>query len=306
MKHSNSTSPALIAVIVFIGVIAVSTGAILVRLAIAKAGVESIGFSLVMSASRLSFAALLLVPSWQKINWRSHQHSAFFYAALAGIFLALHFATWITSLSYTSIAASTTLVTTSPVWVAILSAIWLNEKPSKLTIFGIMIALAGGTIIGLGEGNINSTSSNPILGNSLAIIGAWAISLYLIFGREAQQRGLTIGGYIAVAYTVAALTLLPLPFFFGTGYGGYPNLVYFYLILMGILPQLVGHTSFSWAVNRTSPTLVMLAILFEPVGASILGYIFFQEIPSVTVIIGAIVILTGVAIALLGAKSNTV
>ncbi len=93
--------------------------------------------------------------------------------------------------AYTSIAASTTLVTTSPVWVAILSAMWLNEKPSKLTIFGIIIALAGGTIIGLGEGNINSTSSNPILGNSLAIFGAWSISLYLIFGREAQHIKLT-------------------------------------------------------------------------------------------------------------------
>ncbi len=306
MQNSNSTSPWLVALVVLVGVVAVSTGAILVRLAIATAEVNTIGFSLVMSASRLSFAALLLVPTWRKITWRSLEPGALFYAAIAGVCLALHFATWITSLSYTSIAASTTLVTTSPVWVAILSAIWLKEKPSKFTILGIIIALTGGLIIALGDGNTTEASRNPILGNSLALIGAWAISFYLIFGREAQQRGFKIGGYIAVAYTVAAVILLPLPFFLGTSYRGYPNLVYIYLVLMAILPQLVGHTSFSWAVNRTSPTLVMLAILFEPVGASGLGYLFFQEIPSLTVVGGAIVILIGVAIAVLGTKSNTI
>ncbi|WP_413163539.1 DMT family transporter [Capilliphycus salinus ALCB114379] len=306
MQHSNSTSPWLVGFVVFIGVIGVSTGAILVRLATATAEINSVGFSLVMSASRLTFAALLLVPTWRKITWRSLEPGALFYAAIAGVCLALHFATWITSLSYTSIAASTTLVTTSPIWVAILSAIWLKEKPSKLTILGIIIALTGGIIIALGDGNTTDASQNPTLGNSLALIGAWAISFYLIFGREAQQRGFKIGGYVAVAYTVAALILLPLPFFFGTNYSGYPNLVYVYLILMAILPQLVGHTSFSWAVNRTSPTLVMLAILFEPVGASGLGYVFFEEIPSVAVLGGAIVILTGVAVAVLGTKSNSI
>ncbi len=306
MQQSNSTSSGLIGFVVFLGVMAVSTGAILVRLATATAEINTVGFSLVMSASRLTFAALFLVPTWQKITWKSLQTGALLYAILAGICLAFHFATWITSLSYTSIAASTTLVTTSPVWVAILSAILLKEKPTKLTIIGILIALTGGILIAFGDRHTTAVSQNPLLGNSLALIGAGAISFYLIFGRIAQQRGFQIGGYIAVAYTVAAVILLPLPFFFGTKYHGYPNLVYFYLLLMGILPQLVGHTSFNWAVTRTSPTLVMLAILFEPVGASGLGYVFFGEIPSLTVVGGAIVILTGVAIAVLGAKSNTV
>ncbi|MFY7805594.1 MAG: DMT family transporter [Limnoraphis robusta] len=306
MQPSNSTSPWLIGFIVFIGVIAVSTGAILVRLATTTSEVNTVGFSLVISASRLTLAALLLVPTWQKITWNSLQPGALFYAIIAGVCLAFHFATWITSLSYTSIAASTTLVTTSPVWVAILSAIGLKEKPSKLTMLGIIIALIGSILIAMGDRNTTAVSQNPLLGNSLALIGAWAISFYLIFGRIAQQRGFQIGGYIAVAYTVAAVILLPLPFFFGTKYHGYPNLVYVYLILMAILPQLVGHTSFNWAVTRTSPTLVMLAILFEPVGASGLGYVFFREIPSLTVVGGAIVILIGVAIAVFGAKSNRV
>lgn len=304
MQQSNQTSPWLVILIVFIGVIAISTGAILVRLATASAGITRVGFSLVISSARLTFSALIILPMWSTIKWRSLQKEALFYAGMAGICLAFHFAAWITSLSYTSITASTTLVTTCPIWVAILSKIWLNENLSKLTRIGIAIALSGGLIIGLGDVQSQSQSPNPLLGNSLALIGALTISCYFILGRESQQRGLTTGGYIAIAYTVAACLLFPLPFFFQTGYIGYPKIVYLYLILTAILPQLVGHTSLNWAVNRMSPTFVTLVTLFEPVIASLLGYVFFQEVPSLIVLVGAGVILTGVAFASIGSKSN--
>ncbi|MGC9524532.1 MAG: DMT family transporter [Limnospira sp.] len=304
MKISTQSPPWAVAIVVCVGVFAISTGSIFVRLAIDAAGMQGVGFSLVISASRLSIAALLLASTWRNIAWRSLQPGAVLHGVGAGICLAFHFATWITSLSYTSIAASTTIVTTSPIWVAILAWFWLREKPSKLTLFGIAIALSGGIIIGLGEGASADISSHPILGNSLALIGAWAVAFYLMLGREAQQRGLKIGGYAAIAYTVAALVLLPLPFLFGVGYTSYPNIVYVYLILMAILPQLIGHTSFNWAVNRTSPTLVTLAILLEPVGASILAYFLFGEIPAIPVLLGAIVMIVGVAIATIG-KNNT-
>ncbi|MGB3535380.1 MAG: DMT family transporter [Microcoleaceae cyanobacterium] len=302
MKSSRPISLGVVIIVLFVGIIAISTGSILVRLATDEAEIRSVGFSLVISAARLTFASLLLSPSWGKIQWRSLQPGAILFACLAGITLTFHFAAWITSLSYTSIAASTTLVTTTPIWVALISWIWLKQKPTKLTSLGIVIALAGGILISIADSNPGITNPNPTLGNILALIGAITASLYLMLGREAQQRGFKLGGYMTVAYSLAAVLLLPLPGLLNTSYLGYPNIVYFYLFLMAVLPQLVGHTSLNWAMNQVSPTIVALMTLCEPVGSSILGYFFFQEIPSFLVVIGAIVILIGVAIAVLGSK----
>lgn len=304
MNSSRPVSLNLVGIVLFVGVLAISTGSILIRLATTEAEVQGLGFSLVMAAARLTFAALLLLPSLPKIQWQNLQPGAILFACLAGVTLTFHFAAWITSLSYTSIAASTTLVTTNPIWVALFSWIWLKERPTKLTTLGILIALGGGILIGVADSNPGVSNPNPTLGNILALIGAITASLYLMLGREAQKRGFRLGGYITVAYSLAAILLLPLPQFLNTSYLGYPKIVYLYLFLMAILPQLVGHTSLNWALNYISPTLVSLVTLCEPIGASILGYIVFQEIPSFLVIIGAIIILSGVAIAVLGSQSS--
>ena len=227
------------------------------------------------------------------------------YAAAAGLCLAVHSALWITSLSFTSIAASTTLVTTNPIWVALLSWLWLKEKPKALTVLGIGIAFGGGVLIALGDTGAVTAGSNPPLGNFLALVGAWMASLYFLLGREAQQRGLGIGSYVVVAYSTGALVLLPLPFIAGSTYVGYPVAVYLYILLMAILSQVVGHTTLNWAVRWISPTLVTLAILFEPVGSSILGYLIFNEVPGLLVLVGAVVVLAGVAIAITGRSSRT-
>lgn len=123
------------------------------------------------------------------------------------------------------------------------------------------------------------------------------VSLYLLLGREAQRRGLGIGSYVAVAYTTGALVLLPLPLIFGVNYVGYPVAVYLYILCMAVASQVVGHTTINWAVRWISPTLVTLAILFEPVGSSFLGYLIFEELPGLLVLVGAVVLLSGVAIA---------
>jgi len=293
-----------IALLLIIGVLAVSTASILIRLANMKAGAGGLGFSLVLAASRLTLSALILLPAWPKIQWHTLQPGARRYAAAAGLCLALHFALWITSLSYTSIAASTALVTTSPVWVALLSRFWFGEKLSKMSIAGITIALIGGMAIALGSTGADNAGNTQLFGNFLALTGSWAVSLYLLLGREAQRRGLGIGGYIAIAYTVSAIVLLPLPFAFGTSYTGYPNIVYLYILLTAALPQLVGHTILNWAVVQISPTLVTLAILFEPVAASCLGYLLFGEMPAPAVLTGAGVLLFGVATATFGAQKS--
>ena len=280
-----------------IGVLAASTSAVFIRLAMEVAGKQGLDFSLFLAASRLSLASLILLPTWRKIKTTNVNTKAYYYALAAGICLALHFATWISSLAFTSIAASTTLVTTNPIWVALLSWWFLQEKLSRQTILGIFIALVGGIFIALGDSNVSNNYTNPILGDGLALIGAWMVSLYFLLGSQAQKQGLSLSNYSAIVYTTAAIILLPLPVLLGNGYLGYPERVYLYVLLMAIVPQLIGHTSFNWSLRWISPTFVTLSILFEPIGASFLGFILFAEIPSVFVLIGGFILLSGTAIA---------
>ena len=284
------------ALILTVGILAVSTAAVLVRLATREANLSTVGFSLVLAASRLIIASLVLLPNWQTIRRSNLSFSALRYSGLAGVALAAHFATWITSLSYTSIAASTTIVTTTPIWVALLSWLWFGEKPNRVMGLGILVALIGGVTIGWETGD--SAGANPLLGNGVALIGAWTASLYLLLGREAQRRNLSVGSYSTIAYSVAAVVLLPLPLIAGTAYTGYSSLTYGLMVLMAIVPQLIGHTSLNWAVRWVSPTLITLLNLFEPVASSGLALVMFGEVPGMQVLIGAIILLIGVGVAI--------
>ncbi|MER3480127.1 MAG: EamA family transporter [Meiothermus sp.] len=302
--HPSMARPSSLTVFLVLvaGVLAVSFGSILVRLATQAAEVQSVGFSLVVSALRLTLASLILLPAWGALRRAKPGAGAWRYAVLAGVFLAVHFATWITSISYTSIAASVTLVNTNPIWVALISWIWLKQAPARLTLLGIAVAFVGGVVIALGGSS--NPGPNPALGNLLAVVGAVAVSFYFLLGREAQHRGFPIGLYIAVAYSAAAVVLLPLPLLFKTPYFGYPVETYLWILLMALIPQLIGHTSFNWAVRWVAPVLVMLAILFEPVGASLLAYLVFGELPGWQVLIGAGVLLGGVVAAVLGSRET--
>lgn len=288
-----------LALVLTVGVLAVSTAAILVRLASAAAGISGVGFSLVLAAARLNLAAIVLLPTWQTFRVYPPSPAALRFAGAAGIALAVHFATWITSLSYTSIAASTALVTTNPVWVALLSWGWFGEKLPRQVLFAIGMAFVGGLLIGLGGVTASASGAQPLLGDGLALLGAFAASLYFLLGREAQKQGLSVRRYVTVAYSTAAIVLLPLPLLVGASYVGYPPITYAYILLMALLPQLVGHTSFNWAIRWVSPTLVALVILFEPAISSLLGYLIFGEIPGLAVFVGALLLLSGVTLAVL-------
>lgn len=293
-------APSTLVLVLLGGVLALSFGSIFVRLATDTAGTRSTGFSLAISALRLSLAALLLLPAWRSLRGAKLQPGAWTHALLAGLFLALHFATWITSISLTSIVASVTLVNTNPVWVALLSWIWLRQAPRPLTLGGIALAVVGGAMIALGGSS--NLGPNSALGNLLAVLGGLAASLYFLLGREAQQRGLGLGLYVAAAYGGAALVLLPLPLLFHTSYTGYPAQTYLWIALMALVPQLLGHSSLNWAVRWMPPVLVTLVILLEPLGASLWAYFLFGELPGPQVLLGAVVLLMGVGLAVLGTR----
>ncbi|HGY10599.1 MAG TPA: EamA family transporter, partial [Oceanithermus profundus] len=208
--------PVAVVAVLAVGVAAVSAAAIFIRFAFAAIGGGAPGAALLLAAVRLGLAALLLAPTWPGLVRARFQPGALALAALAGVFLAAHFGTWVTSLAYTSVAASVTIVTTNPIWVALFGWLWLGERVGRLTLSGILLATAGGVLIGLGDAAGGSAGSAPLLGDALALVGAWTVSGYFLLGREAQRRGLSIGQYVAVAYATAAAVLLPLPALFGT------------------------------------------------------------------------------------------
>lgn len=284
-------------IVLFFGIAGASSAAIWVRMANSVVTVDSrVGFSLFLAASRLILSALIVLPTWKQLSFAQINQKSFYYAIASGVTLALHFATWITSLAYTSIAASTVLVTTSPIWVGILSWWWYKEKLSRLKITGMVIALIGGMIIAIADSHTPNSYSNALLGDLLAIVGAVMSSLYLIFGSQAQNQGLSINNYITISYSTAAILLFPLPLVYGSSYIGYNSPVYLYVLLMAVVSQVIGHTSLNWAVKWVSPALISLSLLFEPVLASFIAAILWQEIPSPNILLGGLIILLGIGV----------
>lgn len=284
------------------GVLAISCGSIFARLAQQAAGVSDAGFSLVICGIRLGAASLLLAPVWRGVPRPAALPDAWRASMLAGVCMGVHFAAWITSLAYTSIVASTTLVTSTPIWVALIARVVWGERPSRRGAAGIAVAIAGALIIGLAQSS--SAGARPALGNGLALLGALAGAMYFLLGRRAQQAGFSVGAHAAVAYTTAAVLVAPLPWLFGAGYAGHPGMVYAWIVLMALLPQLVGHTSFNYAMRHGSPVVVSLVLLAEPIGASVLAYAVFGETIGGAVLLGAVTLLAGVALAVTGASGD--
>ncbi|BAQ65378.1 DMT family transporter [Geminocystis sp. NIES-3709] len=290
-----------IKIIVSIGIVAVSSAAIFVRLCQQEIEFVTIDFSLFIAASRLIISTIILIPTYKNFTKIENNNKGIYYSIGAGICLAFHFATWITSLSLTSVAASVSLVTTNPLWVALLSWWCWGKKIQQKTIIGISIAITGSVLIAFTSGNDN-IGENPFWGAILALMGSWFASGYLLLGTSAQQKGLTITQYVGIAYLTAALCLFPLPLIFGGSYTGYPLSIYGYLILMAIIAQIIGHTSLNWSLKHLSPTTVSLIILLEPLISSILAWWLFREIPPPIVICGAFLLLIGVGISELSSK----
>ncbi|MEM1369989.1 MAG: DMT family transporter [Cyanobacteria bacterium P01_H01_bin.15] len=282
--------------ILCVGVFSVSTAAIFVRLAIANAETPpGLAFSLFLAAGRLLISALFVLPAWRNVARDACDRKSIYWAIAAGLCLAAHFVLWIASLMFTSITVSTVLVTTNPLWVGLFGALGWGERPNRLTWLGIGIAIGSSFLIAID--NTGVAGSQPLLGSLLATLAAILVSFYLLCSRSAQIRGLSLSSLIVIAYSTAALALFPLPFLWGQGYGGYPWIVYGCVAGLAIISQVIGHTSFNWAVCWLSPTLLTLTILIEPLGASLLGWWIFAEIPTAQTVFAGLGILLGVAIA---------
>ncbi len=294
----NRPAPARVALILTVGVLAVSFAAIFIRLARDAANSDSSFFALLIAFGRILVASCISVPlGLVALRQDRPSKRALWLSVGAGLGLALHFAFWISSLSFTSIAASTAIVTTNPIWLSLWAWLVWKKPPARPVLIGIGVAFAGGMVVALGDGGGSSIAPNPLLGNGLSLLGAFAVSAYYLLGRAAQNAGLSLAAYAGVAYGSAALFLAPLPLIFGVPYLGYSLETYLWIALLGLVPQLIGHTSFNWAVKYLDPAIVTMVILLEPIGSAFAAAVLFREIPSVLTICGAGLLLLGVFIA---------
>jgi drug/metabolite transporter (DMT)-like permease len=277
-----------------IGIAAVSSASIMIRYAQRQAP------SLVIAAARLTLSSLVLVP-WALTRYRAEYRklvrSDGWLAVFSGIFLALHFATWISSLEYTTVASSTVLVSTSPLFVAVASWLLLREKIGHAVIVGLIVALAGSVIIGLSDADkAGGTMRNALLGDVLAFAGAVMVAGYLLIGRRLRAK-LSLIPYIAIVYGTAAVVMLGMVCVTRQGIIGYSPATYLWLLLLALVPQLIGHSSFNWALAHLPATYVSVATLGEPIGSTLLAYVILGEAPTPIKIAGAAMILVGIVIA---------
>jgi len=276
-----------------VAIAAVSTASVFIRYAQADAS------SLAIAAYRLGLAALILLPLAGLRHGREIrglEAGDWLWALASGVFLAVHFATWITSLEYTTVASSVVLVSTSPLWVALAARLFLKEPLPPRLLAGLALAMAGSIAISVAEAR-SGISSRPLLGNALALAGALAVSGYWLIGRRLRRR-ISLLPYVTMVYGSAALALLAAALLLRRPLAGFRTSTYGWLLLLALIPQLLGHSSFNWALKHLPAAYVAVATLGEPVGAAFLAFLLLGETPQAMKVIAAGVILAGICLAL--------
>jgi len=290
--------------VIIIAILAVSTGSIIIKFAQQDAP------SLVIAALRLSFATLLLAPiafTRHRAELHAITRREIMLGLLSGLFLAIHFATWTTSLEYTSVASSVVFVSTGPLWVALLSPILLKEHLVRAALIGLALAILGVAIIGLSDACVwahglscpdlsDVMQGRAMWGNFLALAGAWAVTGYLIIGRKLRGN-MSLVPYIFLVYSMAALVLIIIMFAGGESPLGYTPKAYLWIFLLAAVPQLIGHSTYNWLLKYLPATFVAVTTLAEPIGAAILAYFLLQETPTQSILIGGGLILVGIYLA---------
>jgi drug/metabolite transporter (DMT)-like permease len=273
--------------LLFIGIIAISTASIFIKLCDAPA--------LIIATYRMVLASLILMPwaSYQKV-WRGWERRDLVWLILSGSLLGFHFASWIASLKYTSVASSVVLVTTNPIFVGIGSWLFLKEKIGLNLVLGIALSVLGSGLIGYGD---MALSEEALMGDGLALLGALAASGYFLVGRK-MRKNQDLLAYIFPVYSTAGLVLIIFSLFFQKPFFGYSSTTYLLFFLLAVVPQLIGHTTFNWALKFLPASLVAITILGEPIGSTVLAYFILGEGLTFWKILGGISIFAGIVIAL--------
>ena len=268
--------------------LAVSAAAIFIRLAEAPA--------IAVAFWRCALGAAVLLPP-ALVRGDRFPRGRTLYAGLAsGVALGAHFGFWISSLDYTSVAASVVLVSTQPVFVAVLASLAFGERTSPLSFAGILVALAGTAVIAADR----SVGSAVVFGNALALVGAVTVAVYVLIGRSSRTGGVGVLPYSVVVYAAAAATLLPAAVVFEVRLWGYSGETWFWLTAITLGPQLMGHTVFNWALRYVEASVVSGTVLAEPVASALLAWVVLSERPGLPTLLGGAVVLVGLYLLLKG------
>ncbi|MBC8098334.1 MAG: DMT family transporter [Armatimonadetes bacterium] len=300
--------------VLLLGIASVTGAAIFIRLALGE-GVPA----LVIAAARLVLATLMLTPFTLRRHLpvlRALRLRDWLLLGVSGVFLAMHFSAWVSSLQYATVLVSGVLVTTTPIWVGILEVLVLKAKLSRAIVIGLGIALAGSIIIALPvsiqasavpvsveiAATVPSQGDLALLGGGLALLGALTVAVYLIIGRK-YRATMPLLPYIWVVYGTAALVMLGVVAVSGLAVTGYSAEGYWWLLMLAVFPQLIGHSSFNYALAYLPATYISLSTQIEPILGAVLAYALFAELPGWSQMLGSAVVLVGVTWATL--KSTT-
>ncbi|MBD3373432.1 EamA family transporter [candidate division KSB1 bacterium] len=289
---SQSTSMTKLFLFLFFGLIGISFASVLIKLCAAPALTIAF-YRLFIATIFYTLLAKLKRPTLETRPLKSKM-------LLSGLFLALHFITWITSLQYTSVISSVVLVQSSPLFTAIASALILKELPARKTMIGLGFGIIG--MVGMALIDLNQTGSN-LMGNGLALAGAIFAAAYLTIGRSIRAHMDTIN-YVKWVYGSAAGCVFVTSLFTSTSLTGFTPHTWLILMAIAIGPQIVGHTSLNYALKHLTAVTVSLFTLAEPLGASLLAFFLLGERPSLLKIVFGVIILYGIALAILGEKRN--
>lgn len=294
INTSSATSNAQVAGVLLLGIAAVSFASILIRWAEAP--------PLTIAFYRLLLASLFFWATRGRLaihHLRGGSISLIGLCALSGAALAVHFASWITSLSMTSVSSSVVLVTTTPIWVAVGSRFILRE-PVRLTfVVALLIAVSGAVLISGFDASASGHES--AIGDLLALVGAIAGAIYFLIGRRVQ-RNMDTWAYVTATYSAAAVVLFIWVMLAQSPLTGFSAETYGLFALIALVPQVIGHTSFNWALKHLTAAMVSIALLGEPVGATVLAYFLLGEKLGWPKIIAAALTLAGVAMAAVSQK----
>ncbi|MFQ5793501.1 MAG: DMT family transporter [Candidatus Bipolaricaulia bacterium] len=271
---------------ILLGAIGITSFAsILIKLADAPA--------LVVATYRLVLAMIVLAPlalAHSRDEFKKLSRRDLGLSLLSGAFLSLHFISWISSLDYTSVASSIVLFATNPIFVGLGSYLILREQLHPTLIWGIGLAIGGGVLIGYGD---FQGGSEEIHGDLLALGGAVSVAAYVLIGRRVRQK-VDLLTYITVVYGMAAVLLLIAALATHQAFTGYSRETYLWMVLLALGPQLLGHTSYNWALQYMAAAVVSVALLGEPVGSTILAYLILNEGLTVLKIVGGLLIISGI------------
>jgi drug/metabolite transporter (DMT)-like permease len=252
---------------------------------------------------RMALATVLLAPvafAWKRKEIAAFKGRDLAMLGLGGLFLALHFGAWISSLKYIPIATSVVLVNSHPLFVVIASFVFLGQKPSRRSLLGTIVGLIGMLIIsrdGLGNAEF------ALKGDVLAILGALAVVGYFIIGSKVRTH-VSLLGYVTPLYAVCSVFLFLWTLAAGNRLYPYTPTVWSYFLALAIVPTILGHTVFNWAIKHVLPSTISLVFLGEPIGASVLAFFFFGQKPPVTTFIGGALILSGIYLTMQANKTE--